>query len=95
MKECAYVNEVFSVADEQVAEDPSLIQVPQTNHVLHAMDRGGVHWLDVGGILRGDPVFLKAKRFRALTWHTQQNSPFKGHIDNSVSNILQSWVFFF
>lgn len=84
VKECTYINEVLSVADEQVAENPSLIQVPQANHVLHAMDRGGVHWLNVGGILGGDPVFLKKRRYRASTWHIQQNRPFQGLTGNTI-----------
>lgn len=46
------------VADEQVAQDAGLIEVPQADHVLHAVDRRGVHGLDVRGVLRGDPVLL-------------------------------------
>lgn len=54
-----YIDEMFSVADEKVPEDPRLIQIPQSNHVLHPVDGGGVHRLDVRGILGRDPVFLK------------------------------------
>lgn len=54
-----HIDEVVPVADEQVAQDASLIEVPQADHVLHTMDRRGVHGLDVHGLLRGDPVFLR------------------------------------
>ncbi len=57
---------MFSVADEKVPEDPRLVQVAQANHVLHPVDGGGVHRLDVGGILGRDPVFLNIMhRFNA------------------------------
>ena len=49
---------MFIVADEQVAEDAGFVKVAQTDHVLHSVDGGWVHGLDVGGILRGNPVFL-------------------------------------
>lgn len=53
-----HIDEVVPVADEQVAQDAGLVEVPQADHVLHAVDRRGVHGLDVWGLLRGDPVFL-------------------------------------
>lgn len=55
-----HIDEVVLVADEQVAQDASLIEIPQADHVLHAVDRCGVHGLDVCSILQGDPVFLWA-----------------------------------
>ena len=54
-----HVDEMVSVSNEQVAQDASFIEVPQADHVLHAVDRCGVHGLDVPGVLRGDPVFLR------------------------------------
>lgn len=54
----AYVDDALVVADEQVAEDPGFVQVTQADHVLHPVDGGRVHWFDVGGVLRGDPVLL-------------------------------------
>lgn len=57
-----HIDEVVPVADEQVAQDASLVEVPQADHVLHAVDRRGVHGLDVRGLLRGDPVFLREAR---------------------------------
>jgi len=68
---------MFSVANEKVPEDPSLIQIPQSNHVLHPVDGGGVHRLDVGGILGRDPVFLKRMqihRFNAKRKHTKTHT---------------------
>ena len=56
-----HVYEFFSVSDEQVAEDAGLVQVPQPDHVLHAVDGGGMHRFDVGGVLGGNPVLLKDK----------------------------------
>lgn len=53
-----HVDDSFIVADEQVAEDAGFVKVAQTDHVLHAVDGGRVHGLDVGGILRGNRVFL-------------------------------------
>lgn len=52
------IDDVLIVADEQVAEDAGFVEVAQTDHVLHPVDGGRVHGLDVGGILRGYPVFL-------------------------------------
>lgn len=52
------VDDAFVVADEQVAEDAGFIEVAQADHVLHPVDGGRVHGLDVGGVLRGNPVFL-------------------------------------
>lgn len=52
------VDDVLVVADEQVSEDAGLIEVTQADHVLHAVDGGRVHWFDVGGTLRTNPVFL-------------------------------------
>lgn len=57
--ETTYVNQFFSVSNKQVAEYAGFIQVSQTDHVLHSVDRGGMHRFDVGGILGGDPVLLK------------------------------------
>lgn len=54
-----HVDEVVSVADEEVSKNACLVEIPQTDHVLHTMHRCGVHWLDVRGILRGNPVFLQ------------------------------------
>ncbi len=52
------IDDALIVADEQVAQDAGFIEVAQTDHVLHAVDGGRVHGLDVGGVLRGNPVFL-------------------------------------
>lgn len=53
-----YIDDALIVADEQVAEDAGFVEVAQTDHVLHPVDGGWVHGLDVGGILGGNPVFL-------------------------------------
>ena len=53
------VDDVLLVADEQVPEDAGFVEVSKPDHVLHPMDGGGVHGLDVGGILGGDPVLLE------------------------------------
>lgn len=53
-----YVDDALVVADEQVAEDAGFVQVTQTDHVLHPVDGGRVHGLDVCGVLRRDPVLL-------------------------------------
>lgn len=52
------IDDAFVVADEQVAEDAGFVEVAQADHVLHSVDGGRVHGLDVGGILRRNPVFL-------------------------------------
>lgn len=57
------VDDAFVVADEQVAEDAGFIEVAQADHVLHPVDGGRVHGFDVGGVLRGDPVFLCERGF--------------------------------
>lgn len=60
--EDTHIDEVLSIADQQVPEDSRLVQVPQADHVLHSMDGGGVHGFDVAGILRGNPVLLGRER---------------------------------
>ena len=54
-----HIDEVVPVANEKVSKDACLVESPQADHVLHAVHRCGVHWLDVRGILRGYPVFLQ------------------------------------
>lgn len=76
-----HVDEVVPVADEQVAQDAGLIEVPQADHVLHAVDRRGVHGLDVRGILWGDPVFLQgstAANVRLLSWSQEMHTAGEG-----------------
>lgn len=63
-----HVDEMVPIADEQVAQDASLIEVSQADHVLHAMDRRGMHGLDVCGVLRGDPVFLWGGKVATVRW---------------------------
>lgn len=64
---------MFSIADEKIPEDSGFIQITQANHIFYPMDRGGVHWFDVGGILGGNPVFLKYKeKYKDTTPNPQQ-----------------------
>ena len=51
-----HIDEVVIVSDEEVAEDASLVEVPEADHVLHPLDGGGVHGLDPP--LRGQPLLL-------------------------------------
>lgn len=51
------IDDTFAVADEQVAEDASFVEVAQADHVLHSVDGGRVHGLDVG-ILWRNQMFL-------------------------------------
>ena len=76
-----HVDEMVSVSNEQVAQDASFIEVPQADHVLHAVDRRGVHGLDVRGVLRGDPVFLQrctVANVSSSSWDTGCTLPGKG-----------------
>lgn len=59
-----YIYELFSVSDEEVAEDSSFVEVTKAYHVLHTVDGGGVHWFNVSGVLWRDPVLLQ----RVKTW---------------------------
>lgn len=61
-----HVDDALVVADEQVAEDAGLVEVAQPDHVLHPVDGGRVHGLDVGGILRINPVFLCDSRINVV-----------------------------
>ena len=46
-KECIhYIDFVVVVSDQEVPEDASLIEVTQSNHVLHPRDGSWVHGLD-------------------------------------------------
>lgn len=76
-----HVDEMVSVSNEQVAQDAGFIEVPQADHVLHAVDRRGVHGLDVPGVLRGDPVFLRrctVANVSSSSWDTSCTLPGKG-----------------
>ena len=55
------IDDALIVADEQVAEDAGFVEVTQADHVLHPLDGRWVHGLDVGGILRGNRVFLRER----------------------------------
>lgn len=54
-----HIDQVLPVANEQVAQNARLVEIPQADHVLHSVHRGGVHRLDVRGILRGNPMLLQ------------------------------------
>lgn len=71
---------MLPVADQQVPEDARLVQVPQADHVLHPVDGGGVHGLDVAGILRGNPVLLEEDedRERYVTGRKERSTPGRG-----------------
>ena len=53
-----HIDEFLSVSDQQVAQDAGLVEVSEADHVLHTVDGGRVHRLDVCCILGGDPVLL-------------------------------------
>ena len=61
MLDCSdtHIYSFLSVSDQQVSEDTGFVEVSEADHVLHPGDGGGVHRLDVGGILGGDPVLLE------------------------------------
>lgn len=58
----AHIDDTLVVADEQVAQDPILVEVPQRDHILHPVDGGGMHGLNIGGILGQDPVLLMGEQ---------------------------------
>ena len=51
-----HVDEVVIVANEKVSQDSSFMKISETDHILHPLDRGGVHGLDPP--LRGEPGLL-------------------------------------
>lgn len=59
-----HIYELFCVSDEQVTQNASFVEVPQADHVLHPVDGGGMHWLNVGGILGGDPMLLQGEEWK-------------------------------
>lgn len=50
---------MFYISFKQVAEDTGLVEVSQADHVIHPVDGGGVHGLNVGCILGGYPMLLE------------------------------------
>lgn len=52
-----HIDNALSVSDQQVPEEPGLVEVPQADHVVHPLHRGGVHHPD-GVLLLGELVFL-------------------------------------
>ena len=59
-----HIDDTLVVADEQVPQDASLVEVSQADHILHTVDGGGVHGLNVGGILGRDPVLLMGEQLQ-------------------------------
>lgn len=57
-----YVDDAFFVPHQQVPEEPSLVQIPQPDHVIHTLHRGGVHGLE--GDLLTDLVLLRTSYHR-------------------------------
>lgn len=57
-----YVYDAFFVPHQQVPEEPSLIQIPQPDHVIHTLHRGGVHGLECN--LLTDLVLLRINYHR-------------------------------
>lgn len=54
-----HVDLVLPVADEEVVHHAGLVQVPQEDHVVHALGRVGVHGAEGAKVFCWDPVFLK------------------------------------
>lgn len=56
-----HVDLVLLVADQEVVHHACLIQVPQADHVIHALSRIGVHGAEGAKVLCLDPVFLEQR----------------------------------
>lgn len=54
-----YINDAFSVSDQEIMEEPCFIEIPQANHVIHSSHRGGVHGTDYILILFVELQLLK------------------------------------
>lgn len=77
-KKKTYVDDAFSVPHQKVPEEPGLVQIPQSDHVIHALHRGGVHGLE--GHLFTDLVLLRAS-YRRI--NTTSSKPNKSPDDNA------------
>jgi len=66
VKAQAYIYDPVVVTDQEISEDTSFIQVPETDHVLYSMNGGWVHGLDVCSILKRDPMLLYEGKGRLL-----------------------------
>lgn len=53
-----YVDEALCVSHQEVPEEPRLVQVTEPDHVVHTLDRGGVHGPDGAFSLLVDLVLL-------------------------------------
>lgn len=56
-----HVDLVLPVADQEVVHHARLVQVPQEDHVIHALSRVGVHGAEGAKVLCSDPVFLEQR----------------------------------
>lgn len=56
-----HIDLVLPVAGQEVVHHASLIQVPQADHVVHALHRVGVHGAEGVKVLCSDPVFLEQR----------------------------------
>lgn len=66
-----YIDDAFFVPHQQVPEEPGLIQIPQPDHVIHTLHRGGVHGLE--GNLLTDLALLRASYHRINTTSSERN----------------------
>lgn len=55
-----YVDDAFDVSHQEVPEEPRLIEVTEHDHVIHTLNRGGVHRPDAALSLLVDLVLLYA-----------------------------------
>ncbi len=76
-----YIYDPVIVTDQEISEDTSFIQVPETDHVLHPMNGGWVHRFDVCSILKRDPVLLHKGKIQTIT--NKQIKTFTIHLKGS------------
>lgn len=71
-KKETYVDDAFFVPHQQIPEKPSLVQIPQPNHVIHTFHRRGVHGLE--GNLLTDLVLLRTSYHRINMTSSERNN---------------------
>lgn len=52
------------MSDEKVVHHASFMEIPEADHVLYSLDRGGVHQAHHVHVPSRDPVFLAKARHR-------------------------------
>ena len=89
MDKWTHVDDALLVADHQVPEEAGLVEVPQTDHVLHPLHGRGVHDPDDGLPTLGQSVLLEEQRNTDMTHGSASQTRLRDHTEeNTVLGVV-------